>query len=398
MAILRNLVKLSCVCLLTASAAWAQAAQWVSTSGITSINGDEVTLTGSAVRARTDILNIPVVVGQTYTLTGLAKNSVAGAWTYIGVVNNGVATEHGHNLANYTAVSPITFTAQASTVSVYASFWQGQTGSGYVKGVALNGTALIAPATTGGSSPCTGTYLLCDDFNGSSIDTSLWTIGNVDIAHKYPVRPENVSLGNYNDNGVNIKVVDTTIYGDQHAGPKRQGGLLITKQLFGGARYEVRMKPLPGPNGCSCMWNYYDSLNEASPPATRIYTEIDIEMPAHFSSPPAWTNWQRTLGFNTWSHTDADADATYINYQSPTVNPFDGQFHVFRWDWYDGSNGTPRIDWYVDGIYQATTSQHVSDHPAQLWVGNWPAPWPGMTYNFDTLHLYIDWVKITALK
>jgi len=204
-------------------------------------------------------------------------------------------------------------------------------------------------------------------------------------------------LESYDDNGTNINVVKAAIYGDLHPGAKRQGGLIITKSQFAGGRYEVRMKTLPGANGCSCIWNYYDSLNEDSPPTTRVYTEIDIEMPAHVQTVPAWFSWQKTLGFNTWSHTDKDADAMYINYLSNTVNPFDGSFHVFRWDWFDGSNGNFRIDWYVDNILQVTTTQHVSDHAAQLWVGNWPAPWPGMDYNFDTLFLYIDWVKISSL-
>jgi hypothetical protein len=82
----------------------------------------------------------------------------------------------------------------------------------------------------------------------------------------------------------------------------------------------------------------HDSLKEPSPPPTRVNTEIDLEMPAHVPSPPPWSMWATTLGFNTWSHTDADADATYINYPYPSVNPFDGRFHLFRWDWHDGTN------------------------------------------------------------
>jgi len=257
--------------------------------------------------------------------------------------------------------------------------------------------AFAAGANADAASPCTGTYLLCDDFNGSAIDTSKWIVGNTDIAHSYPVRPENVHLGTYVDHGTTLTVVDTAIYGDQHAGPHRQGGLVITKAMYGGGRYEARMKLLPGPNGCSCMWNYYDSDNLADPPPKRNYTEIDIEMPAHMATPPDWSTWQRTLGFNTWSHSDADSDATYIQWHSKTVDPFDGEFHVFRWDWYDGKNGPRRIEWYVDDVLQTSTDQHVNGHKAQLWVGNWPAPWPGMNYAFDTLHLYIDWVRISKL-
>lgn len=262
-----------------------------------------------------------------------------------------------------------------------------------------------APSTSGppetvaaqATGPCAGTWLLCDDFSAATIDTGKWIVGDTDIAGQYPVRPGNVSLASYNDKGTPTSVVDTRIYGDLHAGPHRQGGLLITKKKYGGGRYEARMKVLPGPNGCSCMWNYFDSDNEPDPPAKRIYTEIDIEMPAHMGTPPAWSTWQRTLGFNTWSHSDKDSDATYIQWLSQTVDPFDGAFHVFRWDWRDGRNGSAKIDWYVDDILQTSTTKHVGSHSAQLWIGNWPAPWPGMDYAFDTQHLYIDWVRISAL-
>ena len=36
----------------------------------------------------------------------------------------------------------------------------------------------------------------------------------------------------------------------------------------------------------------------------------------------------------------------------------DGRFHVYRWDWYDGSNGPPRVDFYLDGrlVHQSAAS------------------------------------------
>ena len=256
---------------------------------------------------------------------------------------------------------------------------------------------LAAPAAHAATGPCAGTYLLCDDFSAATIDQSTWIVGDTDIQNTYPVRPGNVGLGTVIDDGTTIRVVDTKIYGDLHQAAPRQGGLLITKKKFGGGRYEARMKLLPGAHGCSCMWNYFDSRDEADPPPKRIYTEIDIEMPAHMATPPGWDDWQRTLGFNTWSHSPSSANATTLQWRSKTVDPFDGAFHVFRWDWRDGRNGSPRIDWYVDDVLQTSTTEHVGTHSAQLWIGNWPAPWAGMDYAFDTLHLYIDWVRISAL-
>ena len=210
------------------------------------------------------------------------------------------------------------------------------------------------------------------------------------------MRPENIALTARNDKGRLVTVVDAMMFGDLHVGKKRQGGVLVTKARYGGGRYEVRMRNLPGPNGCSCFWTYYDSLNDPNPPLQRIYTEIDIEMPARLNVPPGWPAWRKVYGFNTWSKTDGDADASILPFAG-AINPFDGEFHVFRFDWRDGPKGARKVTWYVDGIMQATTQDHVSGAPAQVWVGNWPSPWPGMRYDFDIAHQYIDWVRITAL-
>jgi len=256
--------------------------------------------------------------------------------------------------------------------------------------------------TSAQAAPRSSAYVFCDDFNGSEIDTTKWIKGDLNIGGKYPVRPGNLKLTTVDDNGKMITVVDASIFGDDHVTEPRQGGVLITKHRYGGGRYEVRMKNLPGPNGASCVFNYNNNEDEvaaaagkANPPKP-VYTEIDIEMPANTKSPPDWPTWRKLMGFNTWADSPADEDATFIRHPS-TINPFDGQFHVFRFDWRDGSNGTRKIDWYVDGEHQASTTEHVGTEPAQLTVGCWPAPWPGMTYNFDVNHMYIDWVRISAL-
>ncbi|MEI9902889.1 MAG: glycoside hydrolase family 16 protein [Asticcacaulis sp.] len=256
--------------------------------------------------------------------------------------------------------------------------------------------ALFATPSQAQTSPCIGAYWFCDDFNGAVLDPARWTAGNLDIASQYPVRPANIVRTTVNDNDNTITVIDASIYGDLHSGPKRQGGVIITRAQYGGGRYEVRMKNAAGPTGCSCMWNYYDSLNETNPPPVRQYTEIDIEMPAHLASPPAWAMWKKRIGLNTWADSDDDAHATYLS-PAVSMNPFDGQFHVYRWDWRDGSNGARKIDWYIDNTLIGSTTQHVGAHAAQLWIGVWPAPWSGMTWNFDTQHVYIDWVRMSAL-
>ncbi|WP_168694315.1 glycoside hydrolase family 16 protein [Sphingomonas flavalba] len=263
-------------------------------------------------------------------------------------------------------------------------------------GVVLVG--LTAAPAVAGAGACAGAYLSCDDFDGPAIDAAKWRRADLKIAGKYPVRPGNLALRTIaDDDGAPVTVVEAQIFGDRHRGARRQGGVLITRQRYGGGRYEVRMRNLPGPHGCSCIWNYYGSDNNARPPAARRYTEIDIEVPAHVTPvPPAWAEWRRMLGLNSWSRSDADADATMISHAAP-IDPFDGRFHVYRFDWRDGVDGTTRIDWYVDGVWQAATTAHVGTDPPQLWVGAWPAPWPGMDYAVDVAHLYVDWVRISAL-
>jgi|GEM_PF-2927887 len=273
--------------------------------------------------------------------------------------------------------------------------------------------AFILPEITHAQPPAApGDILFFDDFNGTSIDTSKWFPG----LHQWGsnnrgVVPQNLSVHSYNDNGNTINVLDTEAHGDQYTGPvmgilstnpsfpigdpqryttqttgTRVGGLVWTQARWGGGRYEVRMKNLPLSGGCSCIWNYYE-------PAAGDYTEIDIEMPANGHANDAnWFNW---AGLNTYFPSPADADAVYQNVNLGFAQN-DGNFHIYRWDWYDGINGPKKIEWYVDGVLKATATNHVPGSPAQLWVGNWPAIWSG-NFQYTTQHLYIDWVKITEL-
>lgn len=257
--------------------------------------------------------------------------------------------------------------------------------------VALGG----AGAPVAADPVCQGDYILCDDFNGPRLDASLWTRGDQLIAGR-KIGPENIRLTTIMDKGVPITVVEARAFGDRHSAAPRQGGVIISRERYGGGRYEVRMRNLPDYAGCSCIWIYYDSNDERRPPAVQVYTEIDIEMPAHLRPPPAWSNWRRVLGLNTWADSEADENATYINHASD-IDPFDGEFHVFRFDWRDGSDGVRRIEWYVDDVFQASTTENVGTAPAQLWVGNWPAPWPGMSYDFKVKRQYIDWIRISPL-
>ncbi len=268
------------------------------------------------------------------------------------------------------------------------------------------------PAGTREQATTEGQVLFFDDFDGSEIDTDKWVPG---LHHwgrdNNGVVPENLSVQTISDNGQDIGVLVAQANGDQYDGPvrgirstdasyevgdprrytrqdtgARTGGLVWTKERFGAGRYEVRMKTLPRPGGCSCIWNYYQ-------PDGDDYTEIDIELPAAGRADGA--DWSRWAGFNSYVAPN-DAGATYEDVDLGFDN-HDGEFHTYRWDWYDGVNGSRRIEFYVDGVLRTTQTETVPTSPAQLWVGNWAAPWSG-AFDYATQYQYIDWVKITTLN
>lgn len=257
--------------------------------------------------------------------------------------------------------------------------------------------------------PAPGTVLFFDSFEGPALDGKKWIVG----LHQWGrdnrgIVPENVSLRKIDDHGQTITVLDTEAHGDLYRGPvkgisgvarsyplgdprrytrvedgTRVGGLVITRERWGPGRYEIRMKNLPKPGGCSCIWNYYQVAGD--------YTEIDIEMPANGKAGAAnWSNW---AGLNTYYPNEGTISAKNQDLGAPQN---DGSFHVYRWDWYDPENGSARVDFYLDGKFLHSSLRNIPRSPAQLWVGNWPAPWSG-DFRYDTQHLYVDWVKITAL-
>lgn len=280
-----------------------------------------------------------------------------------------------------------------------------------VLALALTAATTLAVLATAAPPAAADQVVFFDDFNGTTIDTTKWVPG----LHQWGgnnngVVPENLSVRTVSDNGQNIGVLVAQANGTRYTGPVRgvkstnaayeigdprrytrqatgqlSGGLVWTQQRFGAGRYEVRMKNLPRPGGCSCIWNYYE-------PGGDDYTEIDIEMPANGHANGA--DWSRWAGLNTYVAPN-DAGATYQNVDLG-FNNNDANYHVYRWDWYDGTNGPKRIEFYVDGVLRATHTNTVPTSPAQLWVGNWPAAWSG-SFDYASQYQYIDWVRISTI-
>ena len=258
--------------------------------------------------------------------------------------------------------------------------------------------------------PVPGRVIFFDDFDGPALDTAKWVPGlHVWGSNNRGVVPENLSLKKLEDKGRMVTVLDTEAHGDLYRGPvkgveavpghfetgdarryrriddgTRVGGLVWSVQRFGGGRYEVRMKNLPESGGCSCIWNYYQAQGD--------YTEIDIEMPANGKASGA--DWSRWAGLNTYYPDETKINERHQDLGGPQN---DGNFHIYRWDWFDGTNGPPRVDFYLDGKFLFSSTKNVPRLPAQLWVGNWPAPWSG-DFKYAIQHLFIDWVKITEIR
>jgi len=106
------------------------------------------------------------------------------------------------------------------------------------------------------------------------------------------------------------------------------------------------MKNLPESGGCSCIWNYYQAQGD--------YTEIDIEMPANGKASGA--DWSRWAGLNTYYPDETKINERHQDLGGPQN---DGNFHIYRWDWFDGTNGPPRVDFYLDGKFLFSSTKNV---------------------------------------
>lgn len=294
----------------------------------------------------------------------------------------------------------------------------------------LSASSKPAEAGSANSAGPAESVLFFDDFDQLALDTVHWVPGENQWGTENTnngVTPKNLSLTTVTDpaTGKIITVLDAQTHGDTYTGSVpgiykkgfgfepgnpleygtpgqykggyvRTGGVAWTRLRYGPARYQIRMKALQLSGGETAIWNYYDPT--ALAPGSGDYTEIDVEMPANE------TNGNYGIaGLNSYATTPGTDPATgaITCNCAPTAiaNQADGKFHLYEFDWYDGSDGSqPRIVWYVDGVLAQTSTKNIPTDPAQLWVGNWPAYWSYMgKWDFASQDQYIDYVKITKL-
>lgn len=172
-------------------------------------------------------------------------------------------------------------------------------------------------------------------------------------------------------------------------GRKRQGGGIVTKELFGPGLYETRVKAVPRAGQCSAMWTYYN--NWAPKAEERRYSEIDVELP-HGGD---YRRWSGTT-YENYMSGDEMVSRSEVIYSPSPLN--DGKWHTLAFEWRtDAANGDEAVVWYQDGREVLRLCEAVPHYTATFWVASLfqdAIAWLGDP-QFETAYMYVDWVKIT---
>lgn len=231
---------------------------------------------------------------------------------------------------------------------------------------------------------------LFDNFSGDKLDRSVWKAANrkwgeheAGTSHGGVV-PANASLS---DGKLVISGNGDLYTGNVrgHGQNQRVGGAIYTRKRFGPGRYEVCARIVQKLGALSAFWTFYYKNRDMN-------HEIDIEIPARDSLGNYNLNWGN---FTNWRGI-ASADNTSTKKHLGNIT--DGNYHVFRFDWFSGTNGQPsKVDWYVDDKLLYTSYQSIPDKPSHFWLGVWFPWWIGSA-DFKTEHMLIDWVKISMIS
>ena len=199
---------------------------------------------------------------------------------------------------------------------------------------------------------------------------------------------------------------------------QREGAALITRDAFGPGLYEVRMKLIPKPGTTNAIWNFWDirhdpryqwgnmiqGLSLPEQLAIQRYTEIDIEFPSQGD----YRRWEATIYCGFIDTNNRRMTKKYVNNVYGLNN---GEWHDFAFEWRNNpETGDVGVVYYVNGqmvdmftndqfmgIIHNVIETNVPYHTATFWLGTlFPnaVGWLGDP-RFETLYMYIDWVRIT---
>lgn len=255
---------------------------------------------------------------------------------------------------------------------------------------------------------------------------------------------ENVSIG-LDDTGTTALILEShgdnytgTVQGVDRAGNpkynangtpwvKRVGAVVVSKDYFGFGRYEYEAKVVQVLGVASAFWHFHYQEVYPDDPRWDSYindlglrpsgdsengyyivrnNEIDIELPSHLLGgnieDPSLSNGK----FNTWRGELQNYDVApgapgyweeyRDNYRALGFNAANGQYHVYRYDWYHD-----RVEFYVDNVLIVTNinnqfgydSNNIPNVAGKVTIGPWfpsgAVKWAGPTADFDVEKMYV---------
>jgi beta-glucanase (GH16 family) len=243
----------------------------------------------------------------------------------------------------------------------------------YIVGTAGPVTGTI---TNDDAAPAPGVFR--DDFNGTTLDTSVWQVGTWQ-EHGGQTGTERVFV---KDGCLNMMLVNDPSRGILSS-------TINTWKEFGFGKWEARLKPTAVRGVLNSFFTIdWDKLSTPNTPADGTKQEIDIE----FLTNSFGSNYGEV-------HYAVHAEGRRSMNTNPDIslgfNPSD-DFHVYGFD-----IRRDRIDWFVDGQIKYTYRYDENDititAPYQLKLNTWTAtnwiggpPTPGVVATYQ-----IDWIQFT---
>ena len=214
-----------------------------------------------------------------------------------------------------------------------------------------------------------------DDFTDRDYSAEVWTVANTRWGSGYNngVKASNV---NYTEDGILILQANGDYYaGELGENGKRSGAAIISNQVFGPGRFEVKMKVLPRFGATSAIWTFFYGEADGQ---KDLNQEIDIELNVGNDFTEVWnTSWHTTKSKAT------------SKYNSHTINN-DGEWHTYKIEWHTNPE---RIDYYIDDELTCFSSSMVPWCAGRLWIGCWfPDAWAGEP-DFETDYMLVDYVR-----
>jgi beta-glucanase (GH16 family) len=201
-----------------------------------------------------------------------------------------------------------------------------------------------------------------DDFDGASLDRSLWATPDHPLGHGY-VRGENVSVA---DGRLYLKIPANSLDGAE---------IKSARGDYQYGSYTVRMKAPPASD------TYLAPFLWAEP---NFHSEIDIEV--HNDS-------SRTTFFNTYEGPKIDPPDTIQ--QEVVTLPFDPSagFHDYRFDYTPDS-----VKFYVDGVHYWTVAKRIPPSPMFFLVNaHWPEYFQDPRKVDRDLYAEVEYVEVRSL-